>query len=241
MSCSRGGAVIVVRPMCGVCGVDDGEVHMEEEESGARQTRKMLSPTMPKTEEVEEHDKTHLPYRNWCRHCVRGRGREMSHQACHDEPSMTELHIDFEFLGEEDDPGKAVPVLVAGERASRMTLAAAVPRKSTGTYIARRLVAFMREIGCELGDMIVKSDQEPAIMAIVTEVGRVRAASGSGRYVVENSPVGSSSSNGVIERAVLSVEQQVRVEERSRGKMGSSHPSSTFVYAVDDLVCGLFC
>ena len=70
--------------------------------------------------------------------------------------------------------------------------------------------------------------QGPAIRSIVEEAGRVRAAEGGGRYVVEQSPVGSSASNGVVERAILSVEQQVRVfksavEDRLGVKVGAWH------------------
>ena len=67
------------------------------------------------------------------------------------------------------------------------------------------------KIGVVHGDVLVKTDQEPAIMAIIEEAGRVRAAEGGGRYVIEQSPVGSSASNGIVERAILGVEQQARV------------------------------
>ena len=63
---------------------------------------------------------------------------------------------------------------------SRLTalrpLAAAIPSKTTGAYIAKRVMAFLTEIGCAFGDLVVKSDQEPAIISIVEEVGRLRAA-----------------------------------------------------------------
>lgn len=67
-------------------------------------------------------------------------------------------------------------------------------------------MAFLKEIGCEHGDLIVKSVQEPAILSIVSEVGRLRAVGGGSKYINENSPVGSSASNGVVERAAQSVE-----------------------------------
>jgi hypothetical protein len=46
------------------------------------------------------------------------------------------------------------------ERNTGMTMAVAVPTKSTGTYIAKRAMAFMKEIGCEYRDLVVKSDQK---------------------------------------------------------------------------------
>ena len=127
---------------------------------------------------------------------------------------LPEVHMDFCFMGNEgkkDEVGETLPVLVVREVATRMTMSTAVPSKSTGTFAARRVVAFLKEIGLVQCDLIVKSDQEPAIVAVVNEVGRVRAAAGGGKYIVEASPVGSSGSNGVVERAIRSVEQQVRV------------------------------
>jgi hypothetical protein len=63
-----------------VSGEVELDVDGEDLEAGARQTAKMADPCRPGTEEVNEHEKTHLPYRSWCRHCVLGRGREMPHQ-----------------------------------------------------------------------------------------------------------------------------------------------------------------
>ena len=171
----------------------------------------MLDPLMPRDAEVREHKLTHLPFRSWCRHCVRGRGKEMPHFKTKDERGVPEFHLDFAFMGDEQDPGKTVPMVVVRERDTRMTMAAAVPSKSTGNYIAKRVAAFFKEAGCESGDIVVKSDQEAAMVSLVREAGRVRAATGTGKYIVEQSPVGSSGSNGMVERAILSVEQQVRV------------------------------
>ena len=43
----------------------------EDEEYGVERTVKKLDPTEPSKEEREEDEKTHLPFRSWCRHCVR--------------------------------------------------------------------------------------------------------------------------------------------------------------------------
>ena len=255
MSCGDETAGSVVRPRvrAGVGAVEDGveeepraveesgaveepgaaeeEAVLEDDEgeAGTRTTRKMLNPALPSPDEVLEHNKTHLPFRNWCRHCARGRGVEMAHRTVKQESGLPELHLDFAFFGEEGEPGNTITVLVARERTTRMTMSSAVPSKSTGTFIARRVVAFMREVGCEHGDVIVKSDQEPAMTALLSEVGRVRAAGGGGKFIVESSPVGSSASNGIVERAIRSVEQQTRVlksclEERWSCKIPARHP-----------------
>ena len=115
-----------------------------------------------------------------------------------------------------------------------MTIASEAPTKSRDIFIAKRVVAFLREIGCKQGVIVVTSDQEPAIISVVTEVGRVRAAAGGGRFIVEAGPVGSSASNGIKERAIRSVQQQVRVtrsavEERTGAKLTLRHPIMTWM------------
>ena len=120
-----------------VCGQEDDidEGAEEEAEHGSRTMKKVQDPREPSKEEREEHDKSHLPYRSWCRHCVRGRGKQMPHYEGAQETSMSEVHMDFGFLGREADATRTISVLVAKERTSKMIMSAATPRKSTGAYI----------------------------------------------------------------------------------------------------------
>ena len=62
---------------------------------------KKAGPLEPTKEEREEHEKTHLPFRNWCRHCVRGRGKEEVCRKGGRIPEAPEVHLDFMFMGEE--------------------------------------------------------------------------------------------------------------------------------------------
>ena len=86
-----------------------------------------------------------------------------------------------------------------------------VPSKGREQFAVDRAVSFIEEIGFLHQDLIVKSDQESAVRAVVEEVGKARAGLGSGKWIVEHSPVRSSQSNGVVERAVQSVQGQLRV------------------------------
>ena len=61
--------------------------------------------------------------------------------------STSEVHMEFAFLGREDDPQKTMAVLVAKERTSKMIMSAGAPRKTTGTYISKRVASFLREVG----------------------------------------------------------------------------------------------
>ena len=42
----------------------------------AQRARPGNVPVLPSEAEVEQHELTHLPFRNWCRHCVRAKGKE---------------------------------------------------------------------------------------------------------------------------------------------------------------------
>ena len=95
-------------------------------------------------------------------------------------------------------------------------MATVVPKKSQGTWMAKSLLAWMRELGCEQSDVIVKCDNEASIVAVVNELGRLRAAKGGRRMVVENSPVHSSKSNGVIERGIQTAQGILRTWVRWR-------------------------
>ena len=119
MKCwSAGGAFQSVRPEKRiVCGGDeqkimgdnevenrqaieaDGEVENEIAEYGRREAAKMNDPKLPPRAEVEAHNLTHLPYRSWCKHCVRGRGKELPHEKAKRELEIHEFHFDWEFPG----------------------------------------------------------------------------------------------------------------------------------------------
>ena len=79
--------------MCEPCG--------GEGQAGERKTMKVKSPRDPTKEEKEEHEKTHLPFRDWCRHCVAGRGKEAPCRTSKGTISGSEVHIDVMFMGEE--------------------------------------------------------------------------------------------------------------------------------------------
>ena len=63
---------------------------------------------------------------------------------------LMKLNVDFMFLGPRGTAGETIPVLVIREEKTRMTLSSAVPSKTTGEFVARRVLAFLSEIGCLL-------------------------------------------------------------------------------------------
>ena len=132
---------------------EDG-VEEEIEEHGRREVAKMMDPRLPSKAEVDAHNLTHLPYRSWCTHCVRGRGKESAHTMTKRESDMHEFHFDWAFPGEEE-AGKTLKVLVGRMRQIRMTLSTAAPTKTTGEFITKRVLAFIRECGCEMVDVVL--------------------------------------------------------------------------------------
>ena len=204
--------------------MDDDE---NNEEYGERKPKRRADPREPTQREREEHEVTHMPYRNWCRHCVKGRGKEEACRKVDREYGIAEVHLDFMFMGEEGSL-ETLAVLVAKERSSGMVLATVAPRKSEGVWLATRIMAWMRECGCEVEPVIFRSDNEPALVKVVEEVGRLRAAKGGKGMVVENSPVGSSASNGYIERGIQEIQGMARtwrskLEEKWGVKLETKH------------------
>ena len=90
---------------------------------------------------------------------------------------LHEFSLDYCFPG---DTGGVSPltVLVVRERRTRMVLGIVVPRKGVDKPTAKRVVAFIKQLGCEHVDIIVKSDQEPAMKALLREVSQFRSAGG---------------------------------------------------------------
>ena len=88
-------------------------------------------------------------------------------------------------------------------------MATSMPMKgSTGGFTVDKMLEFIEENGDREGHRIVKTDQEPAIQYLIKDLVEARAG---GKTMIEEGPVESSSSNGIVERAILSVQEQVRV------------------------------
>jgi hypothetical protein len=92
-----------------------------------------------------------------------------------------------------------------------MTFATTVPEKGLkGKFVADRCLDFFVVCGFSTGDTVIKTDQEPAIKYLVRDLVAARGSEPGHTTIVEESPVGSSGSNGVVECAVQGIEGQVR-------------------------------
>ena len=78
-------------------------------------------------------------------------------------------------------------ILVAKERTTRMFMSVVVQAKSSAEFAAKRTLFFGRS-GARHVAMTVKSDNEPAMSALLTQIGKLRAAKGGQRFSVEICP-----------------------------------------------------
>ena len=60
-------------------GDEPGQEHASSEEEDVEKPRIMRSPKQPRQAEREEHETTHMPARDWCPDCLRGRGISDQH------------------------------------------------------------------------------------------------------------------------------------------------------------------
>ena len=100
--------------------IDDEQDEQEDHEVGRRKVTKLHDPKLPSEMEVKEHYCSgHMPYRSWCHHCVRGRGRERDHQRKGDQEGLgiPEYHMDYCFPGDEFE---RLTVLVVIERYTKI-------------------------------------------------------------------------------------------------------------------------
>ena len=104
--------------------------------------------------------------------------------------------------------GFNLAILVGVERNTGMKFSIVVPQKGTfGKYASNEAVNFIHEQGCAFRDVVIKSDQENSMKYVIEDVCMARTGA---KTVKMNSPVKSSGSNGVVERAAQAVEGQLR-------------------------------
>ena len=98
----------------------DARLDVEEAIGGADEdsvVRPQLfpSPKAPSAAEIELHNATRLPYRNWCPSCVAGRSNNTPHRELGGKHRRSEpcLHLDYCFLP--DEVGTATLIVLVGK------------------------------------------------------------------------------------------------------------------------------
>lgn len=116
----------------------------EETRAGeAIQPKAAARPCQPTKAVIEAHEVTHLPYRNWCAHCVAG--KEVSSPHRHSDETETigiTVSLDYCFMGDEAVEGTP-PILVVWDDGHRALWALPVhgkgPTDQAVTWIVRKL------------------------------------------------------------------------------------------------------
>ena len=220
--------------------VRDHEADIEGADDGAvvQPARGMPCPRMPSAAEVEKHNLNHLPYRDWCPHCVAARRRNQPHLRTRDDRARAVpcLHLDYCFVRDSSDE-ENVTVLVGKLEPSMNFFACPCDSKGRDPYAVQRLEEWMRSQG--LDKFVYRCDQELPLKAMVEEalVQLRRSADHRPREIPpEHSAVGESQSNGVIERAVPKFEDQLRTIKsafESRVKTRIASPSPIMAWMIE--------
>ena len=205
----------------------------EEEGEEAQRAKGTRAPTKPSKEEVDDHMLTHLPFRSWCPHCVRGKSKGKPHRKGKgEEKEIPTLALDYTFMYEtqREHEEKGMPILVIKDlkqesSGTGMLFAHVVPQKGVQPYAVKTLAGAIAQLGHQ--EIVLKSDGEPAIVALKEAAKRERNE----RIVIEASPVKESRSNGAIESAVQQVQGQFRtMKDALENKIGARlSPNSAII------------
>ena len=185
----------------------------------------MSSPGEPTKEERSAHEATHMPFRSWCRHCVRGRGVAAPHRIKKKkdkeaEESSPKICIDSAFLGKEDEEANRHPIIVMHDKRSKAVAGIYAGKKGVVEWVGKWVTEVIEDWGYGNMSIIMKSDQENAIKALKKHVAEKRV---NVETIMEESPKKDSASNGAVERAIRTWAGQFRtIKDAYEFKSGMS-------------------
>ena len=127
--------------------------------------------------------------------------------------SIPVVGVDYAFLDKTHDDNQtmtSITTLVAKDSKSKHVFGIPVPKKGVDEeeYATRQLLKCVNYLGYN-NNIIMKSDQEPAIIKLLEHV-RDHKGADLVQLGIEHSPVRDSQANGMVERAVQSIEGQIR-------------------------------
>ena len=151
----------------------DGILEDRIEEGRAIPRKKMVY--QPTQDEWDEHMRTLIPFRAWCPCCVQGKSVSGSHRRTHKTAEEKENEMPtmrWDYMGpksKEDKSDKidSLPILV-GVDGLKWKCAHMVPKKGLDPHAIKMVVREIRLSG--YSRVIIKSDQEPSILALLAAV-----------------------------------------------------------------------
>ena len=163
-------------------------------------------PMKPSKEDVEKHNPTHLPYRNWCSVCVAAKGKEDAHKRDRgaERTGLPVVSIDYSELDDETNV-HANKTLVVKDEESGGLLHYKVKMKGPGDeWLVKKVISDLAEFGRT--DIRLKSDGEPAIVALQAKIQELRKH----KTLLINPPAYNPQANGGCEKGVQDVTAQTR-------------------------------
>ena len=211
--------------MCSPC-EPGGEESKKDDE--ARKPRVPKRPTAPTKKEIEEHEVTHLPPRDWCQHCVAGHGISSQHRSIHeseeDKIGVT-IGLDYCFMRETEKEEGISPILVMYDESKKCLWVLPVENKGNVDIVVQWAVEKLDEAGYRGVPVTLRSDQEEAMISLKKAIAVMRHA----ETPLIESPVRESKSNGSVENAIRQwrahfITLKSHLESRIRMKVEAHHP-----------------
>ena len=186
----------------------DGKVHQDEamvrasdesestEDPRSEETKAVKmkrTPKQPSQREREEHEKTHLPFRDWCTHCIKAKSRNDPHKREADvmkdeefrDDAISTVSFDYSYFNDKlgkmskEEYNEALrkgdkmnrPMVVVEDRETGTIVAHMCSQKGPGDkWIVGRIGKDIEEMGYGGARIILKCDQESPITAVQQEV-----------------------------------------------------------------------
>ncbi|CAJ1331146.1 unnamed protein product, partial [Effrenium voratum] len=181
-------------------------------------------PREPTMEERREHHVTHIPFRSWCKHCVRGKSLGAAHRSGTGSATrkVPTISLDYFYLGDAEDNSQ--PNLIMTDSLTQRVFSMRMPCKGVGhQYNVMIVEKCCRILGYPKA--VLKSDTEPSIVALRTEVQKKLP-----HLSAENATKGESQSNAQAESMVGNIQGQARtmrsaLEASYQCVFGPRHPA----------------
>ena len=139
---------------------------------------------------------------------MRGKSKSAPHRKRkegEEEEEVPVISVDYMFMETDDkDAGRGMPILVSRDRKTKWINAAVVTQKGNCPYAVKRLSEDIGAMG--YNRIVLKSDQEPAVKDLKARVKAERSED----IIMEESPAYEHRSNGEVERAIQTVQGQIR-------------------------------
>ena len=109
--------------ICGICEneLNDLDSDADDEHEEGMKAKNVKNVYLPSQQEIEEHELTCLPFRDWCPHCVQGKGVSAAHRKRKKEEMQIPV-ISMDYMGlTKREPGEGEnPIIVIVDRKSKM-------------------------------------------------------------------------------------------------------------------------